>query len=193
MRIFWMIIFIWGLGFNLDDSIRAEANETRNPPDSTVSIAPAFELSGLDGKIYRLSDYRGSKPLVVWFTNLCGGCQANIPYLDSVYRADIKPQAELLAVSLLGEDKETVAKISKKLKIQFPILLDPQGKTCEDYIGEYVEGTCPLANLFVIDRQGIIEYETHYPGYAEMEIIAEIKTSIERANGELDTSKEIGK
>ena len=193
MRIFWTIIFIIGLGLNFSDSVRAESNNTGNPPDSTVSIAPAFELSGLDGKIYRLSDYRGSKPLVVWFTNLCGGCQANIPHLDSVYRAEIKPQAELLAVSLLGEDKKTVAKISKKLKFQFPILLDPQGKTCEDYIGEYVEGTCPLANLFVIDRQGIIKYETHYPGYSERETIAAIKTSIEQTSGESNIKKETGR
>jgi len=190
MRIFWTIIFIIGLGLNLDDSIRAEANNTGNPPDSTVSIAPAFELSGLDGKIYRLSDYRGSKPLVVWFTNLCGGCQANIPHLDSVYKADIKPQAELLAVSLLGEDRETVAKISKKLKFQFPILFDPKGKTCEEYVGEYVEAACPLANFFVIDRQGVIKYETHYPGYVEKETIAAVKASIDQESAQSNTGME---
>jgi peroxiredoxin len=192
MRTFWTIIIIIGLGLNLDDSIRAETDNTGDPPDSTVSIAPAFELSGLDGKIYRLSDYRGSKPLVVWFTNLCGGCQANIPHLDSVYRADIKPRAELLAVSLLGEDKETVAKISKKLKLQFPILLDPKGKTCEDYVGQYVKASCPLMNLFVIDRQGVIKYETHYPGYEEAEALSAIRAAIGQENGEGNSEKESG-
>jgi len=189
MRTYWTILLAVVLGLISAVPTRAEDGNTGSSQDNTVSKAPAFELRGLDGKIYRLTDYRGSKPLIVWFTNLCGGCQANIPHLDSVYKADIKPQAELLAISLLGTDKETVSKIFKKLKFEFPILLDTKGKTCEDYVGQYVEASCPLANLFVIDRQGIIRYETHYPGYEEAEALSAIKSAIEQQSSESNTRK----
>jgi len=91
-------------------------------------VAPAFELAGLDGREYRFQSLVDSLPVIVWFTNLCEGCQANIPSLDSVYQADIKPQAELLAISLLGNDSEAVDAISSKLNFSFPIML---GRTCQ--------------------------------------------------------------
>ena len=192
MRTYWTFLFAVVLGLISAVPTRPETSNTGGSHDSTVSKAPAFELRGLDGKIYRLTDYRDSKPLIVWFTNLCGGCQANIPHLDSVYRADIRPQAELLAVSLLGNDKEIASKISQRLKFDFPILLDPKGKTCEDYVGQYVKASCPLTNLFVIDRQGVIKYETHYPGYEEAEALSAIRTAIEQESVGAGPEKDSG-
>ena len=147
-----------------DDIIDSQRPEER--------VAPAFELAGLDGREYRLRDFIDSTPVIVWFTNLCEGCQANIPSLDSIYLTDIKPQAELLAISLLGKDHETVETISGKLKFDFPILFDPEGSTCKDYVGSYVPASCPISNLFIIDRKGIIRFETHYPGHSLSEGIS---------------------
>ncbi len=193
MRIFWAILLVVALGFGLTDIVAAEDNsDIEVSQDSTVIQAPFFELSGLDGGIYRLSDYVGSKPLIVWFTNLCGGCQANIPHLDSVYKAQVKPRAELLAISLLGEDQEIVREISEKLKFDFPILFDPEGKTCKDYVGKYVEASCPATNLFVIDQQGIVKYETHYPGHPETEAILALKALIDLETKGSSAGKEAG-
>lgn len=134
-------------------------------------VAPAFELAGVDGREYVLQSFLDSLPVIVWFTNLCEGCQANIPNLDSIYLKEIKPQAELLAISLLGDDRETVESVLDTLKFSFPILIDPEGKTCKDYVGTYVPASCPITNLFVVDRQGLIRYETHYPGFALTDVI----------------------
>jgi peroxiredoxin len=181
VRNVWMILFATALGFGLTDTASTEDDDDIEfPQDSTVIRAPFFELNGLDGGIYRLSDYLGSRPIIVWFTNLCGGCQANIPRLDSVYKAQVKPQAELLAISLLGDDQTAVAEISEKLRFDFPILFDPAGKTCEDYIGLYVEAFCPATNLFVIDREGIIKYEIHFPGHPEAEAISALRKLIDQ-------------
>lgn len=40
------------------------------PPEPTLKagdIAPPFELQGSDGKIHRLSDYKGQTVVVAWF------------------------------------------------------------------------------------------------------------------------------
>ena len=193
MRIFWAILFVVTLSFSLTETVFAEDDiDVVVSHDSTVIQAPFFEISSLDGKTYRLSDYADSIPLIVWFTNLCGGCQANIPHLDSVYKAQIKPRAELLAVSLLGKDRKTVKEISEKLKFDFPILFDPEGKTCEEYIGEYVEASCPVTNMFVIDQQGIVKYETHYPGNSETEAISALKALIDLETKGSSAGKEAG-
>jgi len=192
MRNLLIILLMFTAGITPHKLSSAQDTADKNPEDSALVRAPSFELVGIDGKTYRLSDYRAEMPLIVWFTNLCGGCQANIPHLDSVYSAEIKPNAELLAVSLLGEDKETVASIRNKLKFRFPILFDPQGKTCEDYVGEYVEASCPAVNLFVIDRQGTIRYETHFPGHSESEAISMLKTLFDEKAGAAKKGKEDG-
>lgn len=153
-----------GTSENDDDIIDSQRPEER--------VAPAFELTGLDGREYHLRDFIDSIPVIVWFTNLCEGCQANIPNLDSIYQTDIKPQAELLAISLLGDNQETVEAVFDTLKFGFPILFDPKGNTCKDYVGTYVPASCPITNLFVIDRNGIIRHETHYPGFPLTDAIA---------------------
>ncbi|MFQ5868302.1 MAG: peroxiredoxin family protein [Candidatus Zixiibacteriota bacterium] len=166
------LIFAPGIaGGNSRNTIVAENPEERP--------APPFELAGSDGKVYRLSDYVDSKPIIVWFTNLCKGCQASIPHLDSVYKEQVRPHAQLLAVSLLGKDSVTVEEISEELKFDFPILFDLEGATCKEFVGEYVSASCPARNLFVIDHQGIIRYETHYPGVQETEAISVLRGLIE--------------
>ena len=40
------------------------------PPEPTLKpgdVAPAFELPGSDGKIHRLSDYKGKTVVLAWF------------------------------------------------------------------------------------------------------------------------------
>ena len=148
--------------------------------DSVKKSAPPFELTDLSGKVYRLSSYAGSKPVIVWFTNFCEGCQAAIPRLNSVYEKEIRPQAEFLAISLLGSDTKTAQEISKKLKLEFPVLIDSDGTVCKDFVGEYVTASCPAQNLFLIDMVGTIRYEGRYPGRGVAEAMSVLKRLIDR-------------
>ncbi len=140
-----------------------------------MPAAPDFTLCGFDGATHHLAEYVDSIPTLVWFTNLCAGCQANIPTLDSIYRTEIEPQAALLAISLLDEDRKTVDEVSRRLGFGFPILMDPGGKTCEDYVGGYIPATCPAVNMFVVDRDRTIRLETHYPGKPLTEVLLLLK------------------
>ena len=138
-------------------------------------LAPDFELKDIDGKEYKLDRFADSLPVLIWFTNLCEGCRSNIPALDSVYLREIRPKAELLAISLLGDDFQTVEMTSNELNYSFPMLIDPDGASCKDYIGTYVRASCPISNLFVIDRHGMIRYESHFPGLSLKEVIELLK------------------
>ena len=136
--------------------------------------APPFELSGLNHRVVRLSDYSGSKVLLLWFTNLCSGCEKNLPILENLYQNFKKKNLEILAISVLGSDTETVEGILEKSKVDFPFLIDPEGKVCELYSGKYIPETCPAVNLFLIDKQGRIRFESHFPGTTENELAEEL-------------------
>jgi thiol-disulfide isomerase/thioredoxin len=50
----------------------------QTPPGELGSICPDFELPAIDGKVYRLNDFRNKKPFVVMF--ICSHC----PYVQAI-------------------------------------------------------------------------------------------------------------
>jgi peroxiredoxin len=87
------------------------------------------------------------------------------------YKKYSKKGVTFLAISLLGEDTQTVRAVMRKHNVQFPFLLDPKGETYRRYGGVQVPpGTCPTNPQFFITNKGRIAYATHFPGTPEPEI-----------------------
>lgn len=120
---------------------RAKLQENRGPG----SVMPDFELQGVDGRRYRLSD-DGGKRTLLWFTNLCDGCQKRAPLLNELLEK-AGSILRVLAVNILPEE-DTARRLSPTLK--FPILLDPEDIVQKRLGIAHPPGTCPLRNLYVI-------------------------------------------
>lgn len=131
---------------------------------SSPRTAPDFTLPSLAQ--ISLEDFLASKAVVLWFTNLCGGCQAGMARLDEL-RATFGDSVEVVAISVLGEDEKTVRDAIAKLDVGFPFLIDADGKVTERYAGGYVPDSCPVNNIFFIDRKGTIVETSHYPGLTQ--------------------------
>jgi peroxiredoxin len=143
--------------------------------DNPQKPAAPFELKDLDGNSQRLSDYLQAGPVFLWFTNFCGGCQSAIPQLKAAF-AD--KEIPLLIVSLLGDDRQTPARVAKKHDMPYPILLDPDGLVTKLYSGTYIPETCPMENFYAVGQDGGIFYSGHYPGLDKEELeglIAKLK------------------
>jgi peroxiredoxin len=123
--------------------------------------APDFTLPSLAQ--ISLEDFLASKAVVLWFTNLCGGCQAGMARLDEL-RETFGDSVEVVAISVLGEDEKTVRDAIAKLDVGFPFLIDADGMVTKLYSGGYVPNSCPVNNIFFIDRKGTIVETSHYPG-----------------------------
>ena len=78
---------------------------------------------------------------------------------------------ELVAVSLLGEDRYNVKTVREKFGTKFPFLIDPEGKLCRSITGGYIPGTCPMENFYLIGTQGQMLFAGHVPGMSGREII----------------------
>ena len=132
--------------------------------------APDFTLNDFDGGRVVLSKLTKDKAVLLWFTNLCEGCQSVIPAVLRLRETYRKEGVEVVAVSVLGKDRKTVETVMKEKKVSFRFLYDPAGTTAKRDSGNYVEGTCPLKNIFIIKKGGKIVYASHLPGVQITEI-----------------------
>jgi peroxiredoxin len=157
----------------------AAAQSPAAPPIPKVGgQAPDFTLKDFSGKEFTLSPLMKKKGVVLWFTNLCAGCQSQIPTVEKLKAAYEKKGIGFVAVSVLGKDRQHVEDVMARNKVSFPFLYDPAGDATKLYSGQYVEGTCPLKNIFVIEKGGKILFSRHLPGTSEQELITQLDKAV---------------
>lgn len=122
------------------------------------NLFPDFTLKDADGREFTLSDDPDGKRTVLWLTNLCEDCRAKVPLLEEL-RREAGERFRILAVSLLGDD----AALPRQVSAQggFPVLLDPED-IVEHKLGlAHPAGSCPLHNLYILEKDGRIAYRHH--------------------------------
>ena len=113
--------------------------------------APALELEDLEGKVQRLSDYRGRVVLVNFWATWCEPCREEMPSMESL-RAQLKGRPfEILAVNV-GEGARVARGFAEKMALRFPVLLDRDTRTTKSW------GARVLPASFVIGPDGAIRY-----------------------------------
>lgn len=95
--------------------------------------APAFNLTGSDGKTYKLSDFAGKKGVVIaWFPKaFTGGCTAECKSLAENSAALAKTGAAVFAAST--DDVATNKKFADSLGLTVPILCDPSKEAAKAF------------------------------------------------------------
>lgn len=109
--------------------------------------APSFTLPGLDLKVHRLSDYVGKVVVVNFWASWCVPCRLELPSMNNAARILRDDPIVWLAVNV-GEDREAVMAFRRDYAIDFPVLLDTDGKASGDW---RVTG---MPSTFVINQQG---------------------------------------
>ena len=90
---------------------------------SAVAEAVDFELPGLDGKMHRLSDYRGKWVLVNYWATWCPPCREELPELEVFYNNHKEIDAVVLGVDMEDINKERLSKFVDNQFLSFPILM----------------------------------------------------------------------
>lgn len=144
--------------------------------------APAFTGTDQDGKKISLSDYKGKK-LVLYFYSEAGSptCTIESCNLRDNYSLLRKKGFEVVGVS--PDKVQTQKKFEQKYKLPFTLIADPENKITGAYgvhdmkklFGREYMGI--LRTTFVINEKGIITHIFHKPknkAHAE-EIMAAVK------------------
>ena len=140
--------------------------------------APDFSIQYFNGKTFTLSKIGKDKPVLLWFTNLCSGCQSKLPFIEKLNKKYQHKEMEVLAVSQLGNDRKTVEDVILKNNLTVRFLYDPSGEATKLYAGRYTPGTCPMTNIYLINKSGKISFATHFPGVSEEELTKQINKII---------------
>jgi peroxiredoxin len=107
-------------------------------------------VQGLDGKLYRLSDFRGKPVVLNFWASWCDPCRAEMPLLNDTYKKQMKNDLVVLALNL-SENVQTVKGFAKEYKLAFPILLDNDSAIADQY------GIDPIPTSFFVNREGVIK------------------------------------
>jgi thiol-disulfide isomerase/thioredoxin len=90
-------------------------------PTTALADTPDFALPDLNGKIHRLSDYRGKWVVVNYWATWCPPCRDEIPELEAFYNAH-HAHAVVLGVDYEDSDPASLRTFVDEEMITYPIL-----------------------------------------------------------------------
>ncbi len=113
---------------------------------------PAFSAPNLSGEQVSFADLRGQVVLVNIWATWCAPCRVEMPPIQRAYERFRDRGFSVLAVSIdTGPGhREVVARFAGEYGLDFPLLLDPEGRITR------VLQTVGVPETFVLDREGRI-------------------------------------
>ncbi len=91
-------------------------------------LLPDFELTDIKGENHLLSSYQG-KPIVINFwASWCKPCEAEMPAIQNMYQ---KYNSDIVFLTINNSNQDNLTDVLnfiKKYQLEFPVLLDNEGK-----------------------------------------------------------------
>lgn len=126
--------------------------------------APNFELTTLDGKRVKLSDYRGKAVLLNFWATWCSPCKVEMPWFVELQKQYGNDGLVILGVAMDDSDTPKIARFASEMGVNYPVLLGT------DQVSEEYGNVEFLPTSFYIDREGkIIGKGTGLLGRGEIE------------------------
>jgi peroxiredoxin len=117
--------------------------------------APDFELPDMDGKLVRLSSFRGKTVILNFWTITCGPCKEEMPSIAEL-QASLKKRKDIVLLTVSTDDGPDAIRDWLKVRFDgddhpFPILFDPDLNVVKDKFGTEL-----FPETWIIDPKGII-------------------------------------
>ncbi len=134
-------------------------------------IAPDFSIKLSDGKITKLSNFRGKVIMLQFTASWCSVCRKEMPFIekDIWQKHKSNPNFALVAIDR-DEPLETVLKFAKSIPITYPIGLDPKA----DIFALYAQREAGITRNVIIDKNGKIVFLTRLYDEAEFKKMTEV-------------------
>jgi thiol-disulfide isomerase/thioredoxin len=133
--------------------------------DVARAPAPEWQLTGLNGKTVKSSDFRGKVVILNFWTTWCVPCRVEIPHFVELQKQYGDKGLAIIGVSLDEHGPDAVKKFVKQIGVNYPIVVGDQ-KVVEAY-----GGIVAVPTSFVIDRQDRIA--SRHIGYEDKAVFEE--------------------
>ncbi|WP_126456611.1 TlpA disulfide reductase family protein [Sulfuriflexus mobilis] len=110
-----------------------------------------LDLPDVNGRRFVRDDYRGKVTVVNFWATWCPPCVEEIPSLNRLRQAMRGKPFELISIDY-AEDKQSIKKFLQQVNVDFPVLLDSDGKLAASW------GVLVFPSTFVIGPDGTILY-----------------------------------
>jgi thiol-disulfide isomerase/thioredoxin len=139
-----ILAFLWLTGCGkAPESVRAavKAETTRKP-------APEFALKDAEGKVVKLSDYKGKVVLLNFWATWCGPCKIEIPWFIEFEQNHRDKGFAVLGVAMDEEGWAAVKPYVAAHKVNYRMVIG------DDMTAQKYGGVDSLPTSFLIDREG---------------------------------------
>jgi len=114
---------------------------------------PRVMMNDLMGKKITVPDsVKGNVAIIHFWAEGCSSCAKEMPALESLYTAFKKKGLLVIAVNV-GQSPDKVTAFIRKMRVTYPVALDPENNTAKQY------GALVLPMTFFLDRNGFIKYK----------------------------------
>lgn len=114
-------------------------------------LAPEFELKGEDGKLYRLSDYRGQVVILNFWATWCPPCRDEMPSMERAWQK-IKGKGIVILAVNMGEDEDAIFEFTGDYPVTFPLPMDSDGSVIKKY------PVVGLPTTYIISPEGMVTH-----------------------------------
>jgi thiol-disulfide isomerase/thioredoxin len=169
-----LIVVIVAVGAMISASVfwsRRVAQVGTNSPGQSAAqadvrgqAAPDFELTSLDGKKVKLSDYRGKAVLLDFWATWCVPCKIEMPWFEELQKQYGPQGLQVLGVAMDDTGQEAVAKFAKDVGASYTIVMGKEA------VAEAYGGLQFLPTTVFVGRDGkIVERVFGLVSHSEIE------------------------
>lgn len=111
----------------------------------------AIRLTDINGNPFALTDYTGQVTIVNFWATWCPPCVEEIPSLNRLREKMAGKSFRLISINY-AESRQTVAQFMQRVNVEFPVLMDVDGKVAAQW------NVIAFPSTFVIGKDGNIKY-----------------------------------
>jgi peroxiredoxin len=151
-RLFTALLFFSFLSITVLSCLPAIAEQ--DSKTAAVTTAPDFTLQDIKGSTVSLSQFRGQKPVLLYFwATWCHYCQAVRPAVISLRKATAQADIEIIAIDVgSGDSLAKLKRFEEADPAPYTVLYDTDSKVTRSY---HIEG---IPHFILVDKAGTIKY-----------------------------------
>lgn len=127
-----------------------QGTEATAPSTTEIPLAPDFTVYDIDGKAYKLSDFRGKPVVLNFWASWCGPCKMEMPDFNTAY-GELGDELHFLMVNMTDGSQETQESASSFIAgtgYTFPVYYDT------GYEAAIAYSVYSLPTTYFIDAEG---------------------------------------
>ncbi|OHB51704.1 MAG: hypothetical protein A2Y12_01170 [Planctomycetes bacterium GWF2_42_9] len=109
---------------SIDDIIKNKTNWNPILQNYYGKQLPDVQLTDINGKTHKLSDYRGKNLMIIFWATWCMPCMEEVPHLNTL--RDVMPEDKLAMLAISNENLATVKQAAENKKMKYTVIATQQ-------------------------------------------------------------------